>query len=88
MSISIHSTHSALPTEKIPFTSIPTHYEPGLNYTSITPGSDVGIPKYATLNWEYKTSLLNPLTWRILSAPRVYIDYIIVESMEHKSRYV
>lgn len=49
-------------------------------------GKDVGIPKFATLNWEYSANPLNPLTWRILTTPRVYIDNVIVESMEHRSK--
>lgn len=86
MSIVIHSSHKNKQTEKLPFTSDPTYYEPGEQYTSVIPGTDVSIPKYATLNWEYKTNPLNPLTWRILASPRVYIDFIIVESMEHHSK--
>lgn len=87
MSIIIHSAHKrTLHTEKLPFTLDATFYEPGRNYSYITPGSDVGLPGYATLNWEYRTNPLNPLTWRILSSPRVYIDAVIVESLEHQSR--
>lgn len=84
MSIIITS-HANDETEKLPFSKEPTYYEPGFKYTSVIPGKTVGIPRYATLNWEYNSNPLNPLTWRILSSPRVYIDHIIVESMEHKS---
>jgi len=45
-------------------------------------GHDIGIPKYATLHWEYKTNPLNPLTWRIVSSPRVYIEYITIQTLE------
>lgn len=86
MSIIIHSLQRTIETEKLPFTEAPMFYEPGRNYTSITPGKDVGVPRYATLNWEYRTNPLNPLTWRILSSPRVYIDYVILETLEHQSR--
>lgn len=49
-------------------------------------GKEAGIPKLVRLNWEYKTNPLNPLTWRILATPRVYIKYIEIESMEHNSK--
>lgn len=62
-----------------------SHYEPGKNYTSVFPGRDVDIPQYVIVNWEYEMNFLNILTWRLLERPRVHIDYIIVESLEHKS---
>lgn len=52
------------------------------------PGYDIGSPTHATLNWEYKSNPLNPLTWRILTTPRVYVEYIMVESMEYNTKYV
>lgn len=62
------------------------YYEPGLEYTAVTPGRDIGTPKYAYLEWEYKANPLNPLTWRILTTPRVYVEYITIESMEHRTK--
>lgn len=63
-------------------------YEPGFEYTAVAPGRDIGIPRHASLEWEYKANPLNPLTWRILSTPRVYIEYITIESLEHRSKSV
>lgn len=62
-----------------------SHYEPGKNYTSVIPGKDVGIPQYVVVNLDYDMNILNILTWRILERPRVHIEYIVVESLEHKS---
>lgn len=50
------------------------------------PGIDIGIPTHATINWDYKANPLNPLTWRILASPRIYIDHIILESMEYNAQ--
>lgn len=60
-------------------------FEPEKMYSAVIPGRDVGIPESVVLNWEYRTNPLNPLTWRIV-APRVYIQHIIVESLEHNAR--
>lgn len=62
-------------------------FEPDGLYQKVIPGTDVGIPESMVLHWEYRTNPLNPLTWRIV-APRVFIQHIIVESLEHNSRYV
>lgn len=61
------------------------NFEPESVYSAIIPGADIGIPDTMFMNWEYRTNPLNPLTWRIV-APRVYIQHIIVESLEHNSR--
>lgn len=67
------------------FSNIFRSFEPEQIYHAVIPGKDVGIPESMTLNWEYRTNPLNPLTWRIV-APRVFIQHIIVESLEHNSR--
>lgn len=87
MSIMLES-HQGKRTDKMPFTKKATYYEPRKNYTAVVAGKEIGIPKYATLNWEYKTNPLNPLTWRLLTSPRVYVESVIIESLEHKSRWV
>uniref|UniRef100_U5ETF1 Putative pancreatic triacylglycerol lipase n=1 Tax=Corethrella appendiculata TaxID=1370023 RepID=U5ETF1_9DIPT len=85
MSIIIRGHHNNV-SEKIDFAEESTYYEPGEIYSTVIPANSVGIPQEATLNWEYKYNPLNPLTWRILSSPRVYVEYIILESLEHRSR--
>lgn len=62
-----------------------SYFEPGYDYAAVVSGIETGIPKSATLHWDYKTNFLNPLTWRVKS-PRIYIKYIEVESLEHSSR--
>lgn len=71
----------------MPFVFKNRYYEPGLKYTTVVSGQDIGIIEYATLSWEYKANPLNPLTWRILASPRVYVDHIILESLDHRTKY-
>lgn len=73
-------------TEKMAFTEDAELYEPGRNYTRVLAGSSVGKPRKLAVSWEYNTSFLNPLTWRILSSPRVYVEYIILQSLEYRSK--
>lgn len=85
ISVRLHSnTRSKKLTDHIRFSEKPMYFEPGFEYSALVPGKDVHDPaSYASVYWEYQTNFLNPLTWRILSAPRIYLDYIIIESLEH-----
>lgn len=85
LSVRLHS-HRKRYTDKIKFSAEPRYFEPGLEYTAMVPGRDLNHPTYAAVFWEYQTNLLNPLTWRILSSPRIYLDYIVIESMEKDLR--
>lgn len=62
------------------------YFEPGHEYSAVVGGKDAGIPTSATLHWKYITNPLNPLTWRILTSPRVYIQHIVVETLESKTK--
>lgn len=68
----------------IEFTYSP--YEPDNIYTSVAVGDDIGPVHNATVFYHYKASLINILTWRLYT-PRVYIEYVIIESMEYNTRY-
>lgn len=72
--------------DKLAFSEDAELYEPGQNYTRVLAGTSVGKPRKLAVSWEYNTSFLNPLTWRILNSPRVYIEYIILQSLEYKSK--
>lgn len=70
-------------TETMYLSEMASYMEPGKTYAAVMAGRNVGVPTHATLNWEYHPHLLNPLTWRILATPRIYVDHIVVESMEY-----
>ncbi|XP_068209497.1 pancreatic triacylglycerol lipase-like isoform X3 [Palaemon carinicauda] len=63
-------------------------FEPGNVYTFMIGTIDLGEIKWALLEWTYVTALYNPLTWRLLSQPSVYVNRIIIDSIEmQQSRY-
>jgi hypothetical protein len=69
-------------TKKIQVNSIPVYFSPGTNHTFLTIGDDL-TEDIEKVKVEYKfKQTFNPLTWRI-NSPRVYIEYLIIESMEH-----
>ncbi|XP_017022656.1 pancreatic triacylglycerol lipase [Drosophila kikkawai] len=81
-------TDAASSTELMRFSPKAMYFEPGYEYNALVAGRDVREPEYATVNWEYPTSILNPLTWRILSSPRIYLEYVLVEAMESSELYL
>lgn len=71
--------------EKIPFSIEPVYFEPGKNFTFMAVGENVGHVMNATMSYTFKSNPLNPLTWRIFT-PKVFVDYVIIESMENNSK--
>lgn len=69
-------------TERMKLNHTPKYYEPGSTHTAVLSGDIVDQPNSVEITWEYETSVFNPLTWRILTTPRVYIDSVIIESLE------
>ena len=73
---------SKMKTERMQLSSHSKYYEPGSTYTVVLAGDVVGKPEAVEISWEYQTSFLNPLTWRLLHTPRVYIDSLTIDSLE------
>ncbi|CAL4120473.1 unnamed protein product, partial [Meganyctiphanes norvegica] len=61
--------------------------EPGNEYTYIIGVPDLGHLEFAILEWNYITAYYNPLAWRLLSAPSVYVNRIQINSIEMRERY-
>jgi hypothetical protein len=64
------------------------YYEPGSEHRVTVPGDPVGKLESAILRWEYRTNPLNPLTWRFIATPRIYIGWMKIESIEERDRFV
>ncbi|XP_054729553.1 pancreatic triacylglycerol lipase [Anastrepha obliqua] len=85
ISVRLHSsTNSKKPADSVRFSEKAMYFEPGFEYSAMVLGKQMRNPvPRASVYWEYQTNFLNPLTWRILSSPRIYLDYIIIESLEN-----
>lgn len=70
-------------TKKIQVNSIPVYFSPGSNHTFLTIGDDMSDIEKVVVEYRFKQTF-NPLTWRI-NSPRVYIEYLLIESMEHST---
>ncbi|XP_053979275.1 pancreatic triacylglycerol lipase-like isoform X1 [Hylaeus volcanicus] len=69
-------------TEKMKLSSHSKYYEPGSTHVVVLAGEVVGKPEAVEISWEYQASVFNPLTWRLLHTPRVYVDSLVVDSLE------
>ncbi|XP_049288867.1 pancreatic triacylglycerol lipase-like [Anopheles funestus] len=69
--------------KRIYFNEAPILFEPGYNYSSVIAVHSSSKPISVKLGWEYVTNLFNPLTWRLLAAPRVYIEHVDVQFLTH-----
>ncbi|XP_044754257.1 pancreatic lipase-related protein 2 isoform X1 [Coccinella septempunctata] len=58
------------------------YHEPGHTYTGVIATNEVDNLKAVEVEWKYNSSLFNPLTWRILASPRIYLKNVTVESLE------
>lgn len=68
---------------KIQFNPMPVFFSPGSNHTFLSIGDDVEDIEKINVEYRFKQTL-NPLTWRIFT-PRIHVEWIIVESMEHNT---
>ncbi|KAJ9584757.1 hypothetical protein L9F63_020907, partial [Diploptera punctata] len=82
--VTLHG-HNTTSTE-IKLSNMVQYYEPGEHYHATVAGSPVGKLKSITLRWEYHTSPWNPLTWRLVTTPRIYVAWMQVNSLEERNR--
>lgn len=59
-------------------------HEPGGLYMAVVATDSVPHLRAVELEWRYNSSLFNPLTWRILATPRIYLKKITVEALENE----
>ncbi|GLV44467.1 uncharacterized protein CBL_10271 [Carabus blaptoides fortunei] len=58
------------------------YHEPGVTYRTVVPATAINDIKAVTLEWQYHSSMFNPLTWRLLTAPRIYVTRVTIDSLE------
>lgn len=68
--------------EKIKLSENSKLYEPGTTHTVVLAGEIVGKIVAVEITLEYQTSVLNPLTWRLLQKPKAYIESLTIDSLE------
>ncbi|XP_068630402.1 pancreatic lipase-related protein 2-like [Battus philenor] len=60
------------------------YYKPGDFETKMVPFKDTGYPPMSVLvEWKYETNLFNPMTWRLLKSPSIYIEHLKISSIEY-----
>ncbi|XP_069955111.1 pancreatic triacylglycerol lipase-like [Cherax quadricarinatus] len=62
-------------------------FEPGNVYMYMIGTADLGPLQYVVLQWHYVTAYYNPLTWRLLTQPTIYVNRVHIDSIEMQKRY-
>ncbi|XP_060530064.1 pancreatic triacylglycerol lipase-like [Cylas formicarius] len=78
----MHSMSDGLGSKTAPVGFISGYYEPGAFYVGVVATDELRNLKAVEIEWRYNSSLFNPLTWRILVTPKIYLKKITVESLE------
>ncbi|XP_050305094.1 pancreatic triacylglycerol lipase-like [Anthonomus grandis grandis] len=61
------------------------YYQPGGIYMKVVSAEEVKL-RAVEVRWRHNSSLFNPLTWRFLTTPKIYLTKITVESLENQQR--
>ncbi|XP_028038572.1 pancreatic lipase-related protein 2-like [Bombyx mandarina] len=62
------------------------YYKPGEIETKMLAFQDAGNPPlYVIVEWKYEASLFNPMTWRLIKSPSIFIEYIKLSSIEYNT---
>lgn len=64
-----------------------TFFEPGRTYHFMTTTGDLGNVRSADLIWEYALHPFNPLTWRLRSESRMFVNRVEIEEFGHKKKH-
>ncbi|XP_023012525.2 pancreatic triacylglycerol lipase [Leptinotarsa decemlineata] len=82
----MHSTSDGKGQKSAPVGFINGFYEPGGLYRGVIATDGIPNLKAVGIEWKYDSSLFNPLTWRLLTAPRIYLKRVLVEALEIDKR--
>lgn len=63
------------------------YHAPGELYKAVVPGNAVNVIRGVEIEWKYHSSVFNPLTWRLLTSPRVHVEKVSVHTLETKQKY-
>lgn len=86
LTFTMHATSDGRGAKTSPVTFMSGYYEPGVIYTKVVATDELKKLKAVEIEWSYNSTLLNPLTWRFFSTPKIYLKKITVESLETQGR--
>lgn len=62
------------------------YFKPGDLETKLVPVKDTGHPPiFVIVEMKYDSSLFNPMTWRLIKSPSIYIEYLKFSSLEYNT---
>jgi len=59
-----------------------TYFAPGSSWKKVVPARAVGKIRQITLEWDFRHTVWNPLSWRLFGDPLIYLDEIKIHVLE------
>ncbi|XP_030764164.1 pancreatic triacylglycerol lipase-like [Sitophilus oryzae] len=84
--LTIHNTTDGTGHKSHPVGFIGGYYEPGGSYMRVVATDEVKHLRAIEIEWKYNSSIFNPLTWRLLTTPMIYLTDVVVESLEGQQK--
>lgn len=78
----MHSSTDGKGPKSNPAGFIGGYYEPGGLYRKVIATNELKQLKAVEVEWRYNSSLLNPLTWRLLTIPKIFLKKVTIQSLE------
>ncbi|KAF7274634.1 pancreatic triacylglycerol lipase-like [Rhynchophorus ferrugineus] len=82
----MHNTIDGSAHKTSPVGFISGYYEPGEVYTRVVATDEIKHLRAVEIEWKYNSSLFNPLTWRLLTTPMIYLTDVVVETLETQQK--
>lgn len=83
----MHSTSDGRGQKSRPAGFFNGYHRPGALYMGVVATDEVPHLKAVEVEWKFNSSIFNPLTWRILTTPQIFVKKVTVEALEINERY-
>ncbi|CAG0898654.1 unnamed protein product [Darwinula stevensoni] len=60
-------------------------FEPGQGFSFLVPSPEIGEVEEIHVEWEHGRATMNPLTWRLLTHPRTFVDRVVIHTLENNA---
>ncbi|CAH1155998.1 unnamed protein product [Phaedon cochleariae] len=82
----MHSTSDGRGQKTAPVGFHSGFHRPGEAHMGVVAAEGVARLRAVQIEWRYNSSFVNPLTWRLMSTPKIYLKKVTIEALEINER--
>jgi hypothetical protein len=60
-----------------------TFFEPGSSWKRVVAAKGIGEMRQITLEWDFRHTVWNPLSWRLFGDPMIFLDEVKIHVLEN-----